>query len=110
MLNYTERFLDKENFYLAFKKLEHYLSAYNEWYDPIEFAAYEAMLPGHIHRITEALEKQTYSPKSIELLPFPKRSKDGAERVRPYYRVSLDDQLVWIAIINVIGPKLEAKM
>lgn len=110
MPSYQDRFLDKENFYLAFKKLKAYLDQANEWYNPVELEAYEAQLPANIYRLLERIENQTYTPKPIQPLPFPKKNKEDIAELRPYFRVSLDDQLIWIAIINVIGDAIETKL
>lgn len=110
MPSYQDRFLNKENFYLAFKKLRQYLDQANEWYNQVELEAYEAQLPSKIFRLLEEIENRTYRPKEIQPLPFPKKNKEDAKEMRPYFRVSLDDQLIWIAIINVIGEAVESKL
>ncbi|WP_207424301.1 RNA-directed DNA polymerase [Desertivirga brevis] len=110
MSNYTQRFLNKENFYLAFKKLRQYLVQANEWYNPVELEAYEAQLPYKIYRLIKEIEENTYTPQAIEPFPFPKKNKGDAQEMRPYFRISLDDQLIWIAIINIIGEAVDTKL
>ena len=75
-MNIEDKFLDKENFYLAFKRLSYYLKQSNEWYDPLALASYEANLATNINRLTNLLEKRIYSPHPLEPLPFPKRTKN----------------------------------
>ena len=55
MGNLEQQFLNKENFYLAFKRLNYYLQQSNEWHDPIELAKYEANLETNIYKLIEEL-------------------------------------------------------
>lgn len=111
MLRLEDQFLDKENFFIAFKKISFYIKQLNEWYDPLVLAEYEATLPKRIADIIDLIKKDQYTPKPIEPLPFPKKSSStGEKRIRPYYNISLDDQLIWMAIVNVIGKYVEDQM
>jgi hypothetical protein len=111
MRDLQSRFLNQENFYLAFKKLSHYYNQSNEWFDLIELSDYEANLETNLSRLISELTEENYSPKDIEPIPFPKKNdKNGKHRIRPYFKISIEDQLVWIAIVNVIGEFLEKKM
>ncbi len=105
-----DRFLNKENFYLAFKRLRNYLYQNNEWYDPIEISSYEANLETNLIKLIDTIKNDTYKTKPIEPLPFPKKNQNGEDVIRPYFKISIDDQLVWIAIVNVIGKYLEDEM
>lgn len=109
MNDLTSKFLNEENFYIAFKKLSFYLKQTNEWYNPIELAAYEANLSTNIHNLINQLKDKKYNPHPIEPLPFPKKSDDKKE-MRPYFKIAIDDQIVWIAIVNIIGQYIEPKM
>ncbi|RZK18014.1 MAG: hypothetical protein EOO43_12945, partial [Flavobacterium sp.] len=104
-------FLNEENFYMAFKKLNHYLKQSNEWYNPVELASFEANLSTNLSIIRTALKEGTYQPNAIEPLPFPKKSdSEGNGRIRQYFKISISDQIVWIAITNTIGVFLEPRM
>jgi len=105
------RFLNQENFYLAFKKLSNYYSKSNEWFDLIEMSDYEANLETNLSRLILKITDKVYSPSTIEPLPFPKQNnKENKKRIRQYFKISIEDQIVWIAIVNVIGSFLEPKM
>ncbi len=111
MPDLQDRFLDRENLYLAFKKLKHYLTQNNEWYNPLELSTYEANLATNIYTLKVALESENYNPKPLEILPFPKKNdSNGKQRIRQYFRPHLEDQIVWIAITNVIGYLVEPKI
>ena len=105
------RFVDIENFYLAFKKLKHHFSQGNEWYNPVELAAFEANLGTNIYKLKKEVEENNYRPHPLELLPFPKKAKKNKEaEIRQYFRPHLEDQIVWIAIVNVIGRFVEEQI
>lgn len=111
MNDLESKFLNEENFYIAFKKLNNYLKQSNEWYNPVELAAFEANLSTNLSKIRIALKEGTYQPSAIEPLPFPKKNdNDGNSRIRQYFRISIPDQIVWIAITNIIGIYLEPQM
>ncbi|MBF4518942.1 RNA-directed DNA polymerase [Flavobacterium sp. ANB] len=111
MNDLESKFLNEENFYIAFKKLNNYLKQSNEWYNPVELSTFEANLSTNLSKIRTALKDGNYQPSRIEPLPFPKKNdSDGNSRIRQYFRISLSDQIVWIAITNIIGVYLEPKM
>jgi hypothetical protein len=110
-MNLTEQFLNEENFFNAFKKVKNYLNKLDEWYNPIELAVYEANLSLRIPFLIKQIKERTYFPKAIQPFPFPKKDKqNGEHQIRPYFNIHLDDQLIWIAITNVIGDKVEEEM
>ena len=89
------KFINIDNFYSAFKKLNQYLKESNEWYNPIELSEYEANLATNLNRLKNSVENGTYKPHSIEPLPFPKKNnKNNEERLRQYFRINIEDQLV----------------
>ena len=111
MNDLESKFLNEENFYLAFKKLNHYLKHSNEWYNPVELASFEANLSTNLYMIRNALKEGTYKTSAIEPLPFPKKNSiDGNSRIRQYFKISISDQIIWIAITNVIADFLERQM
>lgn len=111
MPNLEQQFLEKENFYLAFKRLSYYLKQSNEWYDPIDLSTYEANLETNLYKLIEKIKSNEFSTQPIEPLPFPKKnSKENQERLRQYFKISIEDQIVWIAIVNVIGKFFEERM
>lgn len=108
--NLKDRFLDKETFYIAFKKLKAQLDLNNAWFNPVELSSYEANLTNNLNRLITEITNETYKPKPLQVLPYPKKSKDGKQRLRQYFRCSIDDQIVWIAIAMVVGETVEKRM
>jgi hypothetical protein len=110
-MNLTEQFLNEENFFSAFKKVSNYLQRVDEWYNPVELAEYEATLSLRIPTLIEQIKNAAYYPKPIQPFPFPKKDKpNGDHQLRPYFNIHLDDQLIWTAITNVVGDRVEAEM
>ncbi|MDP9081970.1 MAG: RNA-directed DNA polymerase [Bacteroidota bacterium] len=111
MPSFTDQFLDEENFFIAFKKISSFLNKANEWYDPVGLVKYEAGLSERIPMLIAEIKAGNYTPRPLQPLPFPKKDKENGEhRIRPYYVVHLDDQLISTAAVNIIGDILERKM
>ncbi len=105
-----DRFLDKETFYIAFKKVKAQFELNNAWVNAVELSTYEGNLTNNLNRLITQIKNQTYTPKPLQVLPYPKKSKDGKNRLRQYFRCSIDDQIIWTAIAIVVGPSVEERM
>lgn len=105
-----------DNLMLAWGKLEGEMSSSDDWRDIMEFYAYKFTLKDNLTDLRDRLLKGTYRMQALRPLPFPKgckRDTDGNVvelRVRQYFHVVVEDQLVWIAYFNVIGQYAELKM
>ncbi|MBB6111275.1 hypothetical protein SAMN05421821_11185 [Mucilaginibacter lappiensis] len=111
MPSFADQFLDEENFFIAFKKISSFLNKANEWYDPVGLIKYEAGLSERIPLLIAEIKAGSYTSRPLQPLPFPKKDKENGEhRIRPYYVVHLDDQLISMAAVNIIGDMLERKM
>ena len=51
-----------------------------------------------------------YRLTPIRPIPFPKGSDENGPRVRLAYSIAMRDQLIWIALCNLLGPITEKKM
>lgn len=78
--------------------------------------AYKFQLKDKLADLQQRLKEGTYVMQEIRPLPFPKGPKvkeDGKiekTRVRQYFHVAIEDQLVWIAYCNVIAQYAERRM
>lgn len=104
------------NLMLAWEKLEGEISHQDDWCDIMELYAYKFQLKDKLADLHARLVAGTYQMRPLRPLPFPKgASKDeNGEvkelRVRQYFHVYIEDQLVWIAYCNVIAQYVERRM
>lgn len=104
-----------DNLMLAWCKLEGELSQLDDWYDVMEFYTYKFQLKEKLVSLHDRLIKGTYQMQRLRPLPFPKgpsKTEEGQTelRVRQFFHVSIEDQLVWIAYCNVIAQYVEKRM
>lgn len=107
-----ENIASLENLYMAWNRLAKSITYSDVWYDEYEFSKFECLLDKNIHAIHKALLDGSYRMDSIRPIPFPKGGRDdsGNLKVRQAFWISMKDQLVWVAICNVLGPLIETKM
>lgn len=104
------------NLMLAWEKLEGEISHQDDWCDVMELYAYKFQLKDKLADLHDCLVKGTYRMRPLRPLPFPKgASKDEngnvtEQKVRQYFHVYIEDQLVWIAYCNVIAQFAERRM
>lgn len=103
---------NKENLMLAWRKIENLFVPGDVWFDPLKLAAFKYRLKDNIDLISEKLLAGTYTLKPIIPVPYPKSRKDGDEEIpiRQSFIIDVADQLVWVAVCNVIGVYLDTKM
>ena len=100
-----------DNLMLAWRKLEGEMSQMDDWCDIMEFYAYKFQLREKLEKLAKKLVEGNYHVKPLRPLPFPKgMSKSGEKRVRQFFHVDIEDQLVWIAYCNVIAQYVEKCM
>lgn len=104
------------NLMLAWEKLEGEISHQDEWCDVMELYAYKFQLKDKLADLHERLVKGSFHMHPLRPLPFPKgasKNENGKVdelRVRQYFHVYIEDQLVWIAYCNVIAQYVERRM
>lgn len=101
-----------ENLYMAWNRLAKSITYSDVWYDEYEFSKFECLLDQNIHNVHKSLLDGSYRMDSIRPIPFPKGGRDdkGNLKVRQAFWISMKDQLVWVAICNILGPLIETKM
>jgi hypothetical protein len=107
MLN---KIADPANLYLAWGKLKKIFKPGDVWFDQIEFARFEANLDSEFESIRNDINAGKYVISPIKPVGFPKSPKDGEIKTRQTFSLSVRDQLVWIATVNIIGPELDMLM
>lgn len=110
-MSLLEELILPENLAWAWRKAKFLYQSYDGLANPIEVAAFELNLQHELDRIIADFKDGSYLPAPLLFLPQPKkRSEQGAPRFRPSYAISVRDQVASIALVNVIGPRLDAKM
>lgn len=100
-----------ENLILAWRKVEQSFHHGNVWFDEIEISKFKFLLIDNVRRIRQELLDGTYNLKPLLPAPFPKGNDvEGNLQVRQSFLVSVEDQVVWMAVVNVIGPVFEREM
>lgn len=108
----VENIASLDNLYMAWNRLAKSITYSDVWYDEYEFCKFECLLDQNINKIHKALIDGSYNMDSIRPIPFPKGGRDdrGNLKVRQAFWISMKDQLVWVAICNILGPLIETKM
>lgn len=108
----VEKIIETENLHWAWKKVKNSFQVGDIWYDEIELALFEANLYQNLEDIKEKIKSGSYSLSTIKPLPFPKSCDKitGIQRVRQTFDIRIKDQVVWMAVVNVIGNSLDYQM
>ena len=112
MANYIEQISTLENLMLAWRKLERAFNHGDVWFDELVITAFKLNLVDNLKVISEQLRNGTYQMKPIKPVPFPKGGTDciGDFKVRQSFFIDFRDQLVWVAVFNVIGRTFDVMM
>lgn len=110
-MNYIELIYTIENLMLAWRKIEKAFEYGDVWFDPILMSAFKMRLVENLTDLSQELRNGTYIPSPIMPVPFPKgKDSKGDLRVRQSFFVSIKDQLVWVAVCNIIGWRFDKQM
>ncbi len=103
-MDYLDKISTIENLMMAWRKLEKAFEYGDVWFDPLFMAGYKMNLLYNLTQLSKKLKAGTYSMHHISPVPFPKgKSTDGSLRLRQSFYVNIEDQLVWVAVCNIIG-------
>ena len=106
-----EDIISTDNLYQAWRKLEKSISYTDVWYDETDFLAFKFRLDQNIEELREDVIGRTYRTTQIRPIPFPKGlSEEQEPRVRLAYSFAMRDQLLWVAVCNLLGPITEKLM
>ena len=107
----VDRIANVENLILAWRKVEQSFHHGDVWFDEIEISKFKFKMIDHVKRIHQELINGSYQLKPLLPAPFPKgKDSDGNLQVRQSFLVNVEDQVVWMAVVNIIGPAFEKMM
>ena len=101
----------KENLMWSWNKLNHYYENESDFIPNIEeYYAFSLDLVNNLQILRDKIKTGQFHTHKIVDMYMPKKVEDGKPVFRPYYYVNIEDQIVWIAVMNVIGPVLDEMM
>ena len=100
-----------ENLHWAWEKAKHFYQQEEYWYDKLELERFSANYESEIQKIVTDILNGSYRLTPIRPIFFPK-SADGEEAPcnRQMFYIAVRDQLVWLAVVNVIGKYYDQQM
>ena len=101
-----------ENMMLAWRKLERAFNYGDVWYDELLIAEFKMNLVENLRELSVSILNGEYTMFSIRPIPFPKGGRDENDelKVRQSFFIDFRDQLVWMAVCNVIGHIFDRQM
>ena len=101
-----------ENMMLAWRKLERAFNYGDVWYDELLIAEFKMNLVENLRELSVSILNGEYTMLSIRPIPFPKGGRDENDelKVRQSFFIDFRDQLVWMAVCNVIGHIFDRQM
>lgn len=111
-MNLIKQVTSLENMMLAWRKLERAFNYGDVWYDELLIAEFKMNLVENLRGLAVSIKNGEYRMQPIRPIPFPKGGEDenGELKVRQSFFIDFRDQLVWMAVCNVIGHVFDRKM
>jgi hypothetical protein len=106
----VKKIIDHNNLYWAWEKAKSFYKPGDIWFNEIEVAAFESNLANELSSIREDIKNNSYKLAFIKPVAYPKGRNDEGPRTRQTFWVSVRDQVVWLAVVNIIGRYLDSKM
>jgi len=107
-----ENILHLDNLHWAWKKAKKAYQIGDVWFNEIEIASFEANLYDEFNKIRDDVNAKKYSLSPIKPVSFPKAFNDEKQetKTRQMFSISVRDQVLWLAVVNVIGGELDYQM
>lgn len=111
MLNFVDQVCDQINLRWAWEKVKRASVPGDIWINEAEISSFELHLGEELERLAKDLREGAYQIRPLRPMAFPKNpDEDGKARVRQYFNFSVKDQVAWTAVVNIVGPYVDAKM
>ena len=111
MQNLLERVCDQLNLRWAWEKVKKASVPGDIWIDEAALASFELHLGSELTSLADDLRRGRYTLAPLRPMSFPKNpDAEGKARVRQYFNFSVRDQVAWTAVVNVVGPYVDARM
>jgi hypothetical protein len=112
MSTLIENILHADNLHWAWKKAKRAYQLGDVWFNEIEITHFEANLYTEFDKIRIEVNAKKFSLSPIRPVPFPKAFDDNKQesKTRQMFYISVRDQVLWLAVVNVIGGELDYLM
>jgi hypothetical protein len=101
-----DKIIELDNLHWAWEKVKNFYNEDNFWCDELEISTFQATYEENLKNIRDKIKKGTYKLSPIKPIFFPKKESEN----RQMFWISLEDQLVWLAVMNVIGKYYDKEM
>lgn len=101
---------NRENLYWAWEQAKNIYSSGDVWFNEIDVARFESNLDKELKNIKARIENIDYEISPIRPVPFPKSQENNQPRARQTFLISVQDQVAWLAVVNIIGSYFDYKM
>jgi hypothetical protein len=107
-----DRVIDRQNLFWAWEKVKFAIRSGDVWYDEYAVSNFELNISNELDRIIDSIKVGNYRLEEIKPVGYPKTGLDDKSnpRTRQMFEVSIRDQLVWVAVVNIIGPIIDEEM
>jgi len=103
--------IELENLHWAWTKAKAFFSKNEYWYDQISISNFSANYENELKQIQDDIKGNKYKLQSIRPIFFPKGlDEQGNTRNRQMFLISVRDQVMWLAVMNVIGKYYDKQM
>lgn len=103
--------IELENLHWAWEKAKDFYNDDNYWCDELEITEFKVNYENELKYIQKEILENSYKLSPLKPIFFPKtKSDDGELKNRQMFWVSIRDQVVWLAVMNVIGKYYDMQM
>lgn len=99
-----------DNLNYAWRKAKVLFNRADGYVDNGEITAFELNLANELLNIQHGFRALSYALSPLRPLPRPKKLENGKALDRQYFHVPVRDQVAWIAMTNILGPRLDPLM
>ncbi|WP_269631219.1 RNA-directed DNA polymerase [Pelomonas sp. BJYL3] len=111
MRSFLSQVCDQLNIRWAWEKVKRASVPGDIWIDEADLASFEVHLGRELQSLCDDLRTGKFRMSPIRPMAFPKNPDgDGNPRVRQYFHFAVRDQVAWVAVVNVLGPYVDAQM
>jgi hypothetical protein len=107
----TSEIIELENLHWAWTKAKAFFSKNEYWYDQLAISNFSANYENELKQIQNDIRGNTYKLQPIRPIFFPKGlDEQGNPRNRQMFLIHVRDQVVWLAVMNIIGKYYDKQM